>query len=319
MARTTTLFGSGGVLSANGDGSADKLGKGAYRWVDIDQPTEDDLHWLETTYNFHPLTIEDCQHFDQRAKVEDYDSYLFITMAVPRRLPIYHDMQADELHCYLGADYLVTVHTDPLGAVDRTRQRLGSDRGKLKTSPDFLMYLIMDQMVDGYFGILDDMEDEVERLEDEIVTEPKRQTLHNIFTLKQQLVYMRKTAGPERELFHALSGRRYAQISSHTDLYFRDIYDHIVRIFEGIETSRDLLSNGLEAYLSVVSNRLNDIMKRLTLVATIFMPLSFIVGFGGMNFQALPFASRTAFIFLLAVMLATPVLMLLWFWRKEWM
>ncbi len=319
MSRATMLFGAGGVLSAATDMAHDKSGKGAYSWVDIAEPSEDDFAWLESAHDFHPLTIEDCRHFDQRAKVEEYDSYLFITMAVPRRQPIYQDMEADELHAYLGADYLVTVHASPLAAVDRVRQRLAADRGKLKTSPDFLLYLIIDQMVDGYFSILDDFEDEIERLEDEIVATPDRDTLHNIFQLKQKLVYMRKTAGPERELFHALSSRRYPQISSRTDLYFRDVYDHIVRIFEGIETSRDLLSNALDAYLSSVSNRLNDVMKRLTLVATIFMPLSFIVGFGGMNFTAIPFESRLAFAAILTIMVATPAVMLWWFARKDWM
>jgi len=319
MARVTTHFGAGGVLCPAAEKPADKPGKGAYIWVDIGEPTDDDLQWLETAYNFHPLTIEDCRHFDQRAKVEEYDSYIFITMAVPRRLPIYQDMEADELHAYVGADYLVTVHATPLDAVERVRQRLSADRGKLKTSPDFLLHSITDLLVDRYFDILDDMEDEIERLEDEILTRPDRATLHSIFLLKQQLVYMRKTAGPERELFHALSGRRYAQISSRTELYFRDVYDHIVRIYEGIETSRELLGNALDAYLSSVSNRLNDVMKRLTLVATIFMPLSFIVGFGGMNFTAIPFESRIAFGLLMAVIVSTPLLMLAWFWRKDWM
>lgn len=319
MPRVTTLFGAGGVLSTVESMPADKTARGAYTWVDIDQPTEEDLQWLETTYHFHPLTIEDCRHFDQRAKVEEYDSYLFITLAVPRRLPIYQDMEADELHAYLGADYLVTVHAAPLAAVERVRQRLTADRGKLKTSPDYLLYLIIDLMVDDYFAILDDIDDEIERLEDEVIARPDRGTLHNIFQLKQQLVYMRKTAGPERELFHALSGRRYAQISSRTDLYFRDVYDHVVRIYEGIEASRDLLSNALDAYLSSVSNHLNDVMKRLTVVATIFMPLSFIVGFGGMNFTALPFDNRLAFAAVMAIMLITPAAMLAWFVRKEWM
>jgi magnesium transporter len=324
MTIAKAYFGAGGVILPNEDGSKDeatgnKTVKGAYCWVDIEQPTDEDLQWLEKTYNFHPLTIEDCRHFDQRAKVEEYDTYLFITMAVPRHLPVYQDIEADELHAYLGADYLVTVHTDASDAVAKVKQRLLADKGKLKTSPDFVLHMLADQLVDRYFVILDDMEDEIERLEDEIIAQPDRDTLNRIFKLKQQLVYMRKTAGPERELFHTLSGRRFPQISSRSELYYRDLYDHIVRIYEGIETSRDLLSNALDAYLSVVSNHLNEVMKKLTVVATIFMPLSFIAGFGGMNFQQLPFDNPLAFAALMLVMGATPIAMMIWFWRRRYM
>jgi magnesium transporter len=318
MPVTTAFFGAGGVYLADGS-AGDKPSKGAYCWVDVCQPTEEDLAWLESTYSFHPLTIEDCRHFDQRAKVEEYDKYIFVTLTVPRHQPLYEDTAADELHAFVGADYLVTVHTDPLAALERVRKRLALDRGKLQTSPDFLLYLLTDQMVDGYFAILDDMEDEIEKLEDEVLADANQQTLHRIFQLKQQLVYMRKTAGPERDLFHALSGRRFPQISNKTELYFRDIYDHIVRIYEGIETARDLLGNALDAYLSVVSNRLNEVMKRLTLVATIFMPLSFIVGFGGMNFEAIPFGEPWAFVAIMVIMIATPALMMAWFWHRKWM
>jgi magnesium transporter len=318
VAIVKTYFGAGGFVLPNGTGEAPP-GEGGYCWIDIEKPTDEDLLWLQNAYNFHPLTIEDTRHFDQRAKVEEYDTYLFITMAVPRHLPVYEDVQADELQAYLGAGYLVTVHTDPVEAMDRVRQRLLTDTGKLKTSPDFLLYLLADQFVDRYFAIIDDIEDEIEKLEDEILAQPDRETLNRVFKLKQQLVYMRRTAGPERDLFHSLSGSRFVQISSQTGIYFRDIYDHVVRIYEGIETSRDLLSNALDAYLSVVSNRLNEVMKRLTVIATIFMPLSFIVGFGGMNFQLLPFGNALAFAIIMFFMIATPATMMIWFWRNHWM
>ena len=317
MSITTTHFGPGGVVLANG--AVDKTGKGAYRWLDVARPTEEELLWLQDTYNFHPLTIEDCRHFNQRAKVEEYDGYLFITMVIPHASANGEDMEADELHSYLGHEYLVTVHDDPLPALDLVRQRLLADRGKAKTSSDFLLYLISDQLVDRYFPLLDDIEDEIGVLEDKIIERPDRDTLSRIFTLKQQLVYMRKTAGPERDVFHALSGRRFPEVSARSELYFRDIYDHLVRIYEGIETSRDLLSNALDAYLSVVSNRLNEVMKRLTVIATIFMPLSFIVGFGGMNLQQLPFGNWLFFGTIMAAIVLTPLTMLFWFSRRDWM
>lgn len=319
MPMIRTNFGAGGVILQPGVATTGKASKGAYYWIDINAPSDDDLAWLESTYSFHPLTIEDCRQFDQRAKVQEYDGYLFITMTVPRHGSLYEDMQADELHAYLGTDYLITVHTTPLPALDSVRQRLASDKGKLKTSPDYLFYLMSDQLIDNYFQILDELEDEIGVLEDEIVADPDRDTLNRIFKLKQQLVYMRKSSSPERDLFHALSGRRFALITVKTEFYFRDLYDHIVRIYEGIETARDLLSNALDAYLSVVSNRLNEVMRRLTIIATIFMPLSFIVGFGGMNLTALPFSNPVFFLAIMALIVVTPVVMLVWFLRKSWM
>lgn len=320
MPVTKLTFGPGGVLvrHAAGDGAADKGGKGAFVWTDLAQPTEDDLTSLQQTFGFHPLTIEDCRHFNQRAKVEEYDPYIFITMAIPE-LTTDGGVDADELHAFLGADFLVTVHDDDLPALEQVRQRVTLETGKLKMSPDFLLYLISDALIDQYFPVLDDIEETIGVLEDEIVARPDRDTLNRIFSLKQQLVYLRKTAAPERELFYSLSGRRFAQINGRTEIYFRDIYDHMVRIYEVIETSRDLLGNALDAYLSVVSNRLNEVMRRLTIIATIFMPLSFIVGFGGMNFTALPFDSPIALFILLSLIVLTPLAMMMWFLRRDWL
>lgn len=291
----------------------------ACSWVDICPPTEADLAWLEKTYGFHALTIEDCRNFNQRAKVEEYDGYLFITMAVPRASPLGQPMDADELHAYLGPDYLVTVHERALEGLEHVRQRLATDKSADPPMPDFLFYLLADQLVDRYFPILDQIEDHIGEIEDEVVAHPDPTTLSEVFLLKQRLVYMRRTSGQARELFHALSGRRFPLISSRTEFYLRDVHDHLVRIYDIIEMSRDLLSNALDAYLSVQSNRLSEVMKRLTLVATIFMPLSFVVGFGGMNFVAMPFDRPLAFAVTIFLILVTPALMLIWFWRRNWL
>jgi magnesium transporter len=329
MPLTKISFDAGsGVLSA-GSSAVDSPARGAehfavtgergpWTWTDVVEPVEDDLSWLQTTFNFHPLTIDDCRHFDQRAKVQDYGTYLFITMAIPRPSVTTTDMEADELHAFLGPDYLVTVHDHDLHPLERIRQRILGETPTMKASPDYLLYLIANELIDEYFPILDEIEEMIGTLEDEIVAQPDRDTLNRIFGLKQKLVYLRRTAGPERELFYSLSGRRFALILGKTDLYFRDLYDHMVHIYEGIETSRDLLSNALDAYLSVVSNRLNEVMRRLTVIATIFMPLSFLVGFGGMNFKQLPFDSGPALVVLITAMVLTPVTMMIWFWRKGW-
>lgn len=290
---------------------------GSIVWLDIPTPTEEDLSWLVREYNFHPLAIEDCRHFDQRAKVESYEGYLFISVdAVTRNSG---DLTAQELEVFLGPDYLITVHREPIAALDEMRVRSVSDSRTGKYRADMLLYQIVDHMVDAIFPLLDEMEDEIDDLEDEILAKPTQASLHRVFELKRQLVFLRKTVGPMREAMDVLADTRYEIIDPHTALFYRDTYDHLVRIYDLIEISRDLLGNALDAYLSSVSNRLSEVMKRLTLLTTIFMPISFLVGFGGMNFtQIIPFDSPIAFGVMIALLILVPTGMMLWFWRSKW-
>ncbi len=306
-------------------------------WLDVCAPTEDDLRWLERTYHFHPLAIEDIRNFNQRAKVEAYDrtvggpaagtngldaspaaisDYLFLSLTVVVREN--GDFRPRELEAFLGSDYLITVHREPISAIDEVRLHFGEPNHRKVPGPDFLLYLVVDHMVDAYFPLLDQIEDEIDTLEDQILENATQETLHRIFELKQQLVLLRKIAAPMRDVMNALAGTRYGLIKEHTALYFRDAYDHLTRIYDLIETSRDLLGNSLDAYLSTVSNRLNEVMKRLTLIATIFMPISFLAGVGGMNFQQMPFDSPIAFSILWMAILIVPMAMLMWFWHSKW-
>lgn len=290
---------------------------GSIVWLDLNPPTDADLNWLANQYHFHPLSIEDCRNFDQRSKVEPYDGYLFISVDAIARSN--GDLQALELEVFLGPDYLITVHRDPIQALDEMRARTVSDSRTGKYRTDMLLYQIVDHMVDGVFPVLDNFEDEIDDLEDEILGKPTQESLHRVFELKRQLVFLRKTVGPMRDAIDILADTRYEFIDPSTALYYRDTYDHLVRIYDLIETSRDLLGNSLDAYLSTVSNRLNEVMKRLTLLTTIFMPISFIVGFGGMNFtQWIPFDSPIVFAVLMAALIVVPVGMLMWFRRSKW-
>jgi magnesium transporter len=280
-------------------------------WLDVYPPTEDDLAWLARTYGFHPLTLEDCRHFNQRAKAELYDGYLFLSVTMTARAD--GELRAQEMEAFLGPDYLITVHREPLRAIDTVRERcLPNARA------DLVLYLLIDQMADAYFPLLDEMEDEIDALEDEILENATQATMHQIFALKQQLVFLRKITSPMRDVVNALAGTRYALIDASTALYFRDVYDHFTRIYDLVETSRDLLGNALDAYLSTVSNRLNEVMKRLTLFTAVFMPISFLVGFGGINFQQMPFDNAIVFTLLLALLVLLPSAMLVWFWRSRW-
>ncbi len=286
-------------------------------WLDVSNPTDDDLAWLEEKYNFHPLALEDCRNFNQRAKVEDYGDYLFVSFTTSTRGN--GEIHVQEMEAFVSRAYLITIHRESLPALDAARQRAPA-----RPRADFLLYLIADAMTDAYFPLLDEIEDEIDALEDQILETPTGATHRRIFALKQQLVYLRKVTGPMREVMNALAGTRRATaprrpyIDDRTALYFRDVSDHLTRIYELVETSRDLLGNALDAYLSSVSNRLNEVMKRLTLFATIFMPLSFIVGLGGMNFAQLPFDNPTAFALLIAALVVVPLTMLIWFARSKW-
>jgi magnesium transporter len=303
-------------------------------WLDVSAPTEDDLAWLARSYDFHPLALEDCREFNQRAKIEAYTdasargetalqsdstaarvdlskSYLFLSLTTTARENT--ELRAQEMEAFLGPDYLITVHREPLPALDAVREHFAAN-----TRADFMLYLIADHMVDAYFPLLDEMDDEIDALEDQILENATQATMQRIFTLKQQLVFLRKVTSPMRDVMNALAGTRYGLIDAQTALYFRDAYDHLTRIYDLIETSRDLLGNALDAYLSTVSNRLNEVMKRLTLFTTVFMPISFLVGFGGMNFVQMPFNNPVVFGILIALIVCVPITMIVWFRRSKW-
>jgi magnesium transporter len=287
-------------------------------WLDVQDPTEEDLDWLSRTFSFHPMAIDDCRTVDQHSKLDEYEGYLFLSMAIPRLTPDQSEIAVDEIQSFLGRHYLVTVHQGPLAPIAMIptifcKEPRGAKRnGTLQRQADFLLYILADQLVDGYFPLLDTMDDQMDLLEDQILEAPTQATLHRLFTVKQQLVLLRKVAGPLREAMNALADHPYPEVRRSTSLYFRNVYDHL--------TSRDLLGNALDAYLSTVSNRLNEVMKRLTLVTTIFMPISFVVGFGGMNFTSfVPFEEKWAFGIIVAALLAMPTGMIIWFRRSKWL
>jgi magnesium transporter len=288
-------------------------------WIDLISPSEAELARLQRTFEFHPLSIEDSSHFRQRAKIDVYEGYLFITLHSHHYDEDSQQVVADELHVFLGSNYLVTVHRTALAALAKARERYEREGEPFKKGPDFFLYLIGDELVDSYFPLLEKIECKIDELESQIESDCTRALLHSIFRLKQQLIYLRKATGPQREVFNALSSRPYELIDRRVAVYFQDVYDHIVRIYEMIETHRDLLGNVLDAYYSATSSRLNEVMKRLTLIATIFMPLAVITGLGGVNFEHMPFKSPIAFGLLLLSMIIVPVAMWLWFKRQKWM
>jgi magnesium transporter len=299
---------------------------GTLRWLDLEAEGNEALERLRTGFDFHPLAIEDCQQFDQRPKLEEYNDHLFlVTQSFScAGAPPLNEVKLHELHAFLGGSYLVTVHTDHLDSVDEVWRRVQSTPTVFERGMDFIYYLLSSRMVESNLPILDRITDELEELEDRVLgRRPMRSDLARIFELKRHLVALRKVLSPQRDTLAMLARRGEGRISERTSVYFRDVYDQLVRLNETIESNRDLLGNALDAYLSSVSNRTNEIMKYLTLLSAVFLPLAFVVGFFGQNFESLPGApdwmkSRALMHVMVGICLTTPLVMLGWFRFRDW-
>jgi magnesium transporter len=256
------------------------LAGGSFFWVDVAQPNEADYGILRDVFKFHPLAVEDSEKFDQRAKIDDYDDYVFIVVygAVP------DDDRLVEVHCFYSDKFLVTVHRDDAPAFTEVRQRYV--QRKKVDDPGRLLYRIIDGLVDSFFPILADFDDRIDELENQTFLNASDAQLQEIFQMKRLLVGMRKAITPQRDMFAGLIGgvAELPGMSEEDERYFRDIYDHLIRISDLIDTYRDLLTSSMDVYLSTVSNRLNSVMKQLTIMATVFLPLTFVTGFFGQNF-----------------------------------
>jgi len=250
-------------------------------WLDLDQPGDADFEILRDVFRFHPLAVEDSETFDQRAKLDDYDDFIFIVVygATPDA------DQLVEVHCFYSERFLVTVHHDDCPAFAEIRRRY-RDRDKAIDHPSLLLYRVVDGLVDSFFPILGAFDNRIDELEDQIFSRADDRQLQEMFRMKRLLVGMRKAVTPQRDAFASLMGRvaQLPGLEDEDERYFRDVYDHLIRISDLIDSYRDLLTGAMDVYLSTVSNRLNSVMKQLTVIATIFLPLTFITGFFGQNF-----------------------------------
>lgn len=307
-----------------------ELGKGrhTFKWLDYNAPSPAELDALQQQYDFHPLAMEDVRTFDERAKVLDFGAYLFITIHTLRRTEDESAVRAadyreqdfidQEIEVFLAHDYLITIHHAPVPEIERALKRFQGDPKRQELGPDFFLYLILDELTDALFPILDHIDDEIDVIEEETIDKATPQTLRGIFDHKHDLIQMRRCVAPMRDVMNSLASTRYGMVDSKTALYFRDIYDRLSRIYELIDTARDLLGNALDTYLSVQSNRLNEVVKRLTIIATIFLPISFIVGWGGMNFRFMPFDSYALFWIVTVSLIVVPIAMIIYFRYKGW-
>lgn len=287
-------------------------------WVDAEGEPADALLALAGQFDLHPVTAEDFVNRNQRPKIEEFDHYIFLVIHALRAV-LDDELETDELHIALRQNCLLTVHDRPLEAVKRVFDRCATDPRPLQNGASFLLYLLSDAVVDGYFPVLDALGDEIDSLEDAVIEAPARARMRRIFEVKRVVVQLRKIVSPQREVYNAVSRRDYPYIDARTAVYFRDVHDHLVRASEVIDSYRDLVANVLDAYLACISNRLGQVMKQLTVIATIFMPLAFITGFFGMNFTGIPFSQPWLLALVVVMILALPAGMLLLFVRRGWL
>jgi len=288
-------------------------------WLDIEAPDAADYRLLEQEFKFHPLTIEDIQHQNQRPKLEEYPDYNFAVIFQADWLG--DDVAFREHHLFIGPHYLVTVHLDPAPVLTSLGERLAKSPGMTKGQPAFLTYLVIDALVDATFPILERVDDTVDQMEDDIIAKAAPGSVDRLYHLKHSVTELRRYLGAQRDLFQRLITHGIHLQQQDMTLYYRDVYDHIVRQYETVDSLRDLLTSAMDVYLSTVSNRLNQTTKALTVIASLFLPLSFLTGFYGMNFQYLTQVLETPYWTFAAgvgTMLIATGIQLYFFRRRGW-
>ncbi len=288
-------------------------------WVDVAGATVNELRELQRIFSFHDLAIEDCQESMTKPGVTDYDSHCFVTMHVPVFLDGNREPDIQELNVFLGDGFIVTVHSQPLAVLSRIFEQCGKNGVALGRGADYVFYAIMDDIVDSYFKVLNDFDDDIDGLEDEILTNPSPATLNHVFLIKRQLIHLRRIIGPQREIFGMMNNREFPYIQRQTIVYFRDVYEHLIRVYELIDSLRDLLSGALETYISIQSNRLNEIMKTLAIVSTVLLPMNLVAGIYGMNFDRMPELKwHNGYYLTLCFMACLGLGFTYWFKRRKW-
>lgn len=290
-------------------------------WIDIENPTEADERVLLEVFEFHPLTLEDCRENRSYPKIEEFPGYVYF---------IVHGVQANtnpdrfntiELDGFLGPNYVITYHHDVFRSINNVKQLLSTTPVPCKRGSAFLLYQILDQIVDYYTPVLDDFDLRIDKLEEDIFSlrRPNNAILEEIMALKRAVLRLRRISARQMEIFYRMGRGEFAIIDENMLPFFRDIHDHVIRMVDLAESYRDLIGGALEAYLSVVSNRLNEIMKVLTIFSAIMLPLTFIAGVYGMNFENMPeLHSQYGYYTIWAIMIIVASVMIYFFWRRGW-
>ncbi len=271
-------------------------------------------------YNLHSLLLEDVVNIEQRPKLEDYTDYIFIVVKMLSYDEEIADVRSEQVAIVVMENLIISFHENERGFFNPVRERLKAGKGKIRTlGADYLAYALIDSVVDNYFIVFEKLGERIEAIEEELISNPSTSTLHTINGLKREMLLIRKTTWPLREITAVMERRESPLIKPATVVYLRDLYDHTIQIIDTIETMRDILTGMLDIYLSSVSNKTNEVIKVLTIIATIFIPLTFVVGIYGMNFEYMPeLAWRWAYPAIMTIMALIVSGMLFYFRRKNW-
>lgn len=290
-------------------------------WVDFEAPSEDDDQVLLDVFKFHPLTVEDCRATRHHPKVEEFPDYIYFIVHAIRTDSSPDRFNTVELDGYLGRNFVVTYHHDQFTSIEKVKQSVRVSPVTCQRGAPFLLHHIIDSIVDEYLPVMDDFDERINDLEDNIFSlrRPNNQILEEILGLKRSLLRVKRISSKQLEVLYRMSHGQFQLISGSVLPFFRDIFDHLVRVTDLAESYRDLISGSLEAYLSVVSNRLNEIMKVLTIFSAIMLPLTFIAGVYGMNFENMPeLHSKYGYYTVWIIMIVVAAAMLYFFWKRGW-
>ncbi len=321
MFRILDIDPEGLVTSSNVDidGRVRPPGAGHFRFIDCVAPSAEELSTLQERFGFHPVAIEDCAQYDRRPKFEAYDDHLFIVIHAlgpdsnePDRV------EARELHAFLATNYLVLVHDEVVDVVDTVLKRLQMEPHLARRGAAYAYYLVADGLAMGLFPWIEELIARIENAEDSLLETSSAEALTDAYTIRRLLASIRRVLSPQREVFSSLTRFESPILSKKIVPFFRSVHDDVMRLTELVETAREHVSNLREAHVTAMSQRTNAVIHRLTVLSAVFLPLTFLTGFFGQNFEALPFGSRSLFYVALAITVATPTVMLIWFRRRGW-
>ena len=270
-------------------------------------------------FSVHPLILEDVVHTGQRPKLEEAEGFLFIVVKMLDISP-QQEITAEQFSLILGPNLVISFQETQGDVFSGVRDRLRKGKGRIrKLGSDYLCYALLDAIVDNYFVVLEGIGEKIEELEEELVTHPIPDTLHEIHKLRGDIIYLRRSVWPLREVINELSRGDYTQITEPTEIFYRDVYDHTIQVMDTIETYRDVISGMLDMYLSSISNKMNEVMKVLTMIATIFIPITFVAGIYGMNFNNMPeLGWQWGYPALWGVVIIVTSMMITYFKKKRW-
>jgi len=299
------------------------LASNSSSWLDIQGlGSERTLKQIGTLLKLHPLLLEDVVNVPQRSKVEDYNEQLIVIVHLVQSKPNEYGFDSEQISFVLGKQYLLTFQEElDNDCFHPVRERLKNNKGKIRTSGvDYLTYLLLDTIIDSFFPVLEDYGERIAELENEVVFNPSHRTLEKIYKIRRELLTLRRKIWPQQSVITTLMRSGSDLISSDVEIYFRDCYDHVIQLLDIVESYRELSSSLMDVYLSSMSNQMNEIMKFLTIISSIFIPLSFIAGVYGMNFEYMPELSwKWGYFITLAVMAMVALGLIIFFWRSGWL